>query len=176
MRWLPAEEGLELAELFTRLAGRSPSMPVAAFSFERSLMPCDMEGWAQEWAHATKPPDGIEKDCKQPGSHWTWPMVKACAGSLCANCASSPPRQLASTQRWLELPQGPRFIYVAGAKSSKRNNVVFPALKSVLQSSEAPDDRLQIEEIPHSGHGIDMDAPAEVRKIIAAAFGSEQDL
>mmetsp|Transcript_29135 Transcript_29135/g.52177 ORF Transcript_29135/g.52177 Transcript_29135/m.52177 type:complete len:291 (-) Transcript_29135:69-941(-) len=176
MRWLPAEEGLELAELFTRLAGRSPSMPVAAFSFEGSLMPCDVEGWAQEWADATKPPDGIEKDCKQPGSHWTWPMVKACSGCLCADCASSPPRQLASIQRWLELPQGPRFIYVAGAKSFKRNNIVFPALKSVLQSSGAPDDRLQIEEIPHSGHGMDMDAPAEVRKIIAAAFDSEQEL
>ncbi|CAE8625146.1 unnamed protein product [Polarella glacialis] len=175
MRWLPAEEGLELSELCTRLAGRPPSMPTAAFSFEGSLMPCDVAGWAQAWAEAAEPPDGLkEEDLDQPGSHWTWPMVKACAGSLCANCDSSPPKQLASIQRWLELPQGPRFIYVAGAtgNSAKRNEVIFPALKSVLQSSGAPDDRLQIEVIPNAGHGMNNDAPGEVRKIIAAAFDS----
>ncbi|CAE8634188.1 unnamed protein product [Polarella glacialis] len=172
IRWLPAEEGLELLELFTRLAGRPPSMPIAAFSFEGSLMPCDVEGWAQEWAEATESPDGLKEDLDQPGSQWTWPMVKACAGSLIANCDSSPPRQLASIQRWLELPQGPRFIYMAGAKSSKRNNIIFPALKSVLQSSGAPDDRLQIKVIPNAGHGMEWDAPDGVRKIIAAAFDS----
>ncbi|CAE8618331.1 unnamed protein product [Polarella glacialis] len=121
MKWLPAAEGLELSELFTRLAGRPPSMPIAAFSFEGSLMPCDVEGWAQEWAEAAEPPDGTEEDLDQPGSQWTWPMVKACAGSLFANCDSSPPRQLASIQRWLELPEGPRFIYVAGSDASSAN-------------------------------------------------------
>ncbi|CAE8724598.1 unnamed protein product [Polarella glacialis] len=174
MKWLPAEEGLELSELFTRLAGRPPSMPIAAISFEGSLMQCDVEGWAQEWAEAAEPPNGTKPYLETPGSHWTWPMVRACAGSLCANFDSSPPRQLASIQRWLELPQGPRFIYVAGSdgNSTKRSNVIFPALKSVLQSSGAPDDRLQIKIIPNAGHEMNHDAPAEVHKIIAAAFGS----
>ncbi|CAE8635272.1 unnamed protein product [Polarella glacialis] len=180
IRWLPAEEGLELSELLTRLAGQPPAMPIAAFSFEGSLMPCDVagggddpnKGWAQEWSEAKDCPDWMEDDLHQEGSQWTWPMVKACAGCLCADCDSSPPRQLASIQRWLELPQGPRFIFVAGAKSSANQKGLFPALKSVLQSSGAPEDRLQIEVIPKCGHGMEDEAPAKVRKIIAAAFSS----
>ncbi|CAE8643687.1 unnamed protein product [Polarella glacialis] len=78
MKWLPAEEGLELSELFTRLAGRPPSMPIAAISFEGSLMPCDVEGWAQEWAEAAEPPNGTKPSLE------TWLTLDVAHGeSLC---------------------------------------------------------------------------------------------
>ncbi|CAE7649737.1 unnamed protein product [Symbiodinium sp. CCMP2592] len=146
---------------------------VAVLSFEGSLMPCDVDGWAADWALSATPPKDehwIRPALEDPGSQWTWFMARACCRSLMERCAADPPVHLRSIAQFLQLPEGPRFFYVAGAESKKRNDVVFPALKKASAGSPG---RLELKEIPHAGHNMHRDAPKAVRTIFSEAFDSQ---
>ncbi|CAE7389929.1 wc-1 [Symbiodinium pilosum] len=161
----------EVAELRARLQSAPPKpLPVAAFSFEGSLMPCDVDGWAADWALSPKPlesEDWILPAMEAPSSQWTWFMARACCRSLMERCAASPPAHLHSITQFMQLAEGPRFFYVAGALSKKRNDVVFPALK---HAAAATPKRLEIKEIPHAGHNMMHDQPEAVKQIFREAF------
>ncbi|CAE7377062.1 hypothetical protein AK812_SmicGene21979 [Symbiodinium microadriaticum] len=161
----------EVEELKGRLARTTrPLLPVAVLSFEGSLMPCDVDGWAADWALSTTPPKDehwIQPALEDPGSQWTWFMARACCRSLMERCAADPPVHLRSISQFLLLPAGPRFFYVAGAESKKRNDMVFPALKKASAGSPG---RLELKEIPHAGHNMHRDAPEAVRLIFSEAF------
>lgn len=166
--WLPPGEAQILVDDLMVLKGRPLKLPIAVLSFEGTLMPCDVKGWAEEWSNTSTCPrdDWVKKALADPSSSWTWPMARACSGSLWEQCAvEKPPRHLASIEQWLRLPGSPGFVYVAGEKSSKRNQIVFPALRRVADSSGYPD-KLMIEEVPTSGHNLHRDAPDAVKAIL----------
>mmetsp|Transcript_56446 Transcript_56446/g.101499 ORF Transcript_56446/g.101499 Transcript_56446/m.101499 type:complete len:105 (+) Transcript_56446:3-317(+) len=95
-------------------------------------------------------------------------MARACCRSLMERCASSPPLHLDSIHRYLQIPAGPRFFYVAGAQSKKRNDIVFPALTNA--STGTLPGRLEIKEIPNAGHNMQRDAPEAVKQIFHEAL------
>lgn len=170
---LSEEDFAEFGDAVHALEGAPPRLPVAVFSFEGSLMSCDVDGWAEDWAEQPEPPKGedwIEEALNDPLSEWTWDMARHCCGSLVARCACDPPRHLASIERWLRLPGSPGFVYVAGKQSKASNKVVFPALREIAVRSSS-EKRLQIFEIPGSGHNLNHDAPDRVRDMIAKVLG-----
>lgn len=148
--------------------GHPLKLPVAVVSFEGTLMSCDVEGWADEWANTSQCPgdDWVKKALANPSSFWTWPMASSCSGSLWERCAvEKPPRHLASIKHWLQLRGSPGLVYVAGEDSSKRNKVVFPALQHLADSCGQAD-RMMLEEVPHAGHNLHRDAPEAVKAIL----------
>jgi len=173
--WLPEEDLETLSAAVEALGGKAPRLPEAVMSFEGSLMPCDVLGWAEDWAKMSDPPGDswIKQAIDDPQSQWTWDMARECSGALVARCASEPPRHLASISSWLRLHRSPGFIYVAGSRSEKRNKDVFPALRNLAMEDVA---QLRIEEIPGAGHNLHREAPNAVRNIIASAVGLPHDL
>merc|ERR1712061_818163 len=105
------------------------NFPEAVFSFEGSLILCEVESWAEDWAARATPPDDewVHVELVNPLSKWTWPMARACAGSLWRRCGQEcPARHLMSIERWLALLESPCLVYVAGERSSWCRQYVFP--------------------------------------------------
>jgi len=68
-RFLLSREGKKLSRLLEDLGGKPPpNPPVAVLSFEGTLLPCDVDGWADEWARSDAPLEGILEDLEMPGS------------------------------------------------------------------------------------------------------------
>jgi len=179
---LPAAEAEELQASLAAL-GRDPlGPPVAAVSFEGSLLPCDVEGWAEDWAKRDEPPltgkPEDEESCwirgalNDPKSTWTWPMAKACCASLWARCMSEPPRHLTSIRKWMELPQRPSFFYIGGKDSGHHiEEHVFASLRSI--SEEIGMSSLKLGHIDKSGHNLHREAPDEVKAFLASSLHLE---
>lgn len=167
---LPHSEFSELIAAVHAHHGRPPSTPLAVLIFEGTLMPCDVEGWADDWATMQRPPDEqwIRDALSNPDSKWTWDMARLCAGACYSRCASEPPRHLATLRSWLALSTSPGITYVAGERSASRNERVFPALRNLSHAGGA---LLQIIEVKGAGHNMHRDAPGAVRDIIAGAMG-----
>ena len=163
-RFLLSREGKELSRLLVGLEGkRPPTPPVAALSFEGTLLPCDVDGWADEWARSVTPFDWLSGDLHAPGSPWTWRMVRACAASLSSTCRSE--HNLDGLRLWLKIPQGPPFFYIAGANPVERNEIVLPVLRGLLGASKGSGHRILV--IENAGHMMEDDAPEEIRRLVA---------
>jgi pimeloyl-ACP methyl ester carboxylesterase len=170
--WLPADEGRELADALSAVRQSKLQLPVAVISFEGTLLHCDVEGWADDWAKSDKEwsEDWIRNTFADPYSQWTWPLSQACCGSLWERCKKDEPaRHLASIKQWLQLPNSPGLIYAAGAKSSKRNQHIFPALRTISDSC-GKKHKMLIEEVKDAGHNLSRDKPESVKAIIDKAL------
>lgn len=171
-KWLPDGEAQQMAERLEALGGQPFPLPWAVFSFEGTLMAADVEGWADDWAERDEPidEDWCWEALNDPEGGWTWPMARSCAASLWARCASEPPRHLASIRRWLEMPDSPGFIYVAGEQSAERNAKVFPALRQIAEEG-GNEELLRIVELKGAGHNMADDAPDAVCCTLAEGLG-----
>jgi len=180
---LPAAEAEELQASLAALGKDLLGTPVAAVSFEGSLLPCDVEGWADDWAKRDEPPlagkpeddeePWIREALNDPKSMWTWPMVKACCASLWARCTSKPPRHLTSIRNWLQLPQRPAFVYIGGKDSGRHiEDHVFASLRSISEEI-GMSDSLKLGHIDKSGHNLHMEAPNAVKTFLTSALRVE---
>lgn len=170
--WLPEDEGRELADALSELKHPKLELPMAVISFEGTLLHCDVEGWADDWANSDEEWDEIwiKETFADPYSKWTWPLSQACCGSLWERCKKDEPaRHLASIKRWLQLPNSPGLIYAAGEQSSERNQHIFPVLRDVSESCRRSD-KLLVEEVKKAGHNLNHDEPDSVKAIIDKAL------
>jgi len=166
--WLSEEEGCSLVTQLQSMHMPLTNLPEAVCSFEGTLVSCEVEGWAKDWEGREAAPDDewVHVELINPLSEWTWPMARACAGSLWCRCGQEcPARHLASIERWLALPESPCFVYVAGERSSWCRQHVFSALQQVSGAS-ANVQKLQLEEVSDAGHNMNRHQPEVVKELL----------